>query len=277
MTPSQVFIHADLRSFLESAKGTHAASFEELSRELGVASRTRMKRMFKGSIPMPKAVLMKLGGALGLQGAELEYLDLLRKFEQVRDPEVATAVYRKVIDFRRRHRPPGDRHPLDEAQLRLHEHWYTMPVLYCLDLAGVGHDPESLARAFHGKLTEDQVRQALATLVDIGLLRKEGQRLEKVHRSTVLLDHVPRPLIKKYHSMVLEKAQESIFGIPEDKRFLMAATLAVREASVPRMRARIEQFLLSLNEEFSSEAGDSIQQVAIQLYNLAAAPAADQG
>jgi uncharacterized protein (TIGR02147 family) len=270
------FAFTDLPSFLAALKERpylpdgRRCTFERLGEEVGVESRTRMRRMFRGSLAMPKRVLERLADIHGLPLEQRSYLHLLRMVEQIGDPDLALGAFRKAVELRRRHGSVGDAFQLQEAQLVLLERWHTLPVLFCFDLPGIDGDPETVARAFHGKLGVGDIRESIEVLLSAGALnRAPDGRLHKARTHAAILDHLPRALVKRFHAMIIDRAQDSIYGMPEDKRFLMAATLPVRSADLPRLRKRIEDFVLAINEEFSSRSGDSIEQFSVQLFNLA--------
>jgi len=130
-----------------------------------------------------------------------------------------------------------------------------------------------IVRAFKGKISESEVETAIQILLEIDLLEKNGSGdLRKVHSDISILDHIPRPLVKHFHKMMIERSLESIYGMPENKRHLLAATMAVKESMVPIIQKRLDEFLVSLNREFSSDGGDAIYQLNLQLFNLAVKP-----
>src|SRR4051812_31599442 len=81
-----VYAFSDLRGYLEAWKSTlthdegedtGSGSFHGLSQQLGVPSRTKMRRMFKGTIPVPQKVVDKIAEVNGFSADEKTYLGLL--------------------------------------------------------------------------------------------------------------------------------------------------------------------------------------------------------
>jgi hypothetical protein len=150
-----VFLHTEFTGLLSATKSLGeksdtkgGTSFQAWGIFLRVDSRTKVKRMFKGSIPMPKNVLDRLGERLELSAEEVSYLNLLRNFEQINDPEIAVGHYEAILAYRKRHLKLSESHPLEATQLKLLKNWFTMPVLYSFDLLGARPDELSIAQAF---------------------------------------------------------------------------------------------------------------------------------
>jgi len=131
---------------------------------------------------------------------------------------------------------------LEERQHKLLEKWYYLPVLYFLALKGVDSDPFGVAKAFHGKLSLDEVNESLKLLLDINLVKytPEG-KLVPVHENVNLLDGIPRPLVKRFHCMMIEQAKEAVYNQPVDKRYLMSATLNVKKEMLPKIQEKIRK------------------------------------
>jgi len=265
-----VYRYTDLLAFLEDAKDRQQKTYSSLADELGISSRTKIKKMFKGEVAIPQKTLKELGEKLGLLKDEITYLDTLRVFNQTNDPEMAVTLFGKMVALRKKNRVDYNEHALDERQHRLLEKWFYLPVLYFLALKGVDSDPFGVARAFHGKLTLDEVNEALKLLLEINLIEYTPTgRLVPVHENVNLLDGIPRPLVKRFHSMMIEQAQDAIFNQPIDKRYLMSSTLNVKKEMLPKLREKIREFMIELDRDFTSPDADTIYQANIQLFNMA--------
>lgn len=283
--PVTVYTYTDIKSYLHDFKEaitTDGApeSFEAIAKRLGLSSRTKAKKIFKGALPMSKRVLDEFATNYQLAASEKAYLDLLRKFEEVVEPELALVLYRKILEFRRKHLPEENRHELTEQQLDLLKRWYYLPVLSYFDLSQASGDPGEIVKAFRGKLSPEEAVDALECLTRIGLLiREESGKLKKSHAHVSLLDGLPRSLVKGFHKMMIERALDSVYGMPQEKRYLVGATIPIRASVMPVLKKRISDFVLELNREFSAPDADSVYHFSTQLFHLAdqgKSPADDQ-
>jgi hypothetical protein len=71
--------------------------------------------------------------------------------------------------------------------------------------------------------------------------------------------------------MMLHRALDSICGIPEDKHFLMSASIPVRRAPLPVIQKKIAEFAVELNAEFATSQAEELDQLTMQWFNLASA------
>ncbi len=265
-----VYRYTDSLAFINDAKERLNKTYSSLAEELGISSRTKIKKIFKGGMSIPKQTLQQLGEKFGLDKNELTYLDSLRVFNQTEDAETAVTLFAKLVHFRKKHHIEYDNHELDQTQLTLLKKWYYLPILYFLGIKKVDPTPFSIVKGFHGKLSMDEVQDAITVLLDINLVKytPEG-KLIPVHQSVNLLDGIPRPLIKRFHSMMIKKAEESVYGLPINKRYLMSATINIEKNMIPKIQERILKFIVDLDEDFSSNDANSIYQANIQLFNIA--------
>ena len=266
-TPSQAFL---LLKSLGQEKSGKDISYYELADICGIASRTKMKKMLKGDLRMPKKVLHALANYFELDPAQANYLDLLRIFSESDDARHSLDLYSKIVDLKKKNGQEKHSYELEEKQLKLLEEWYYLPVCYFIGLKGASADTFEIVRGFKGQLSSEQVLEALRVLVEIDILRyTPNGNLVRVHKSITILDGIPRPLIKKFHQLMIQKAQDSIYSMPIDKRHLMSATLNVRSERVEELRQKIEEFVVMINDEYCDDDADSLHQLNTQLFSVA--------
>lgn len=83
-----LFSHSELLPCLQVLKeNAGEITYQALAERAQVGSRTKMKKIFKGELQIPKLALERLGETFGLNKEERCYLELLRNFEQASDPE----------------------------------------------------------------------------------------------------------------------------------------------------------------------------------------------
>ena|GEM_PF-3938734 len=245
-------------------------TYEDLAFSSGVNSRTKIKKMLKGELKVPKKVLNSLSDYFKLDNEQKRYLDLLRVFHDATDSEVSVALYQKVLTMRKKHIQEHKVNDLNEKQLKLLEEWYYLPLLSFIGLEKGSTDIFEIMKSFKGQLTTEQISKGIRILIEIDLLKYTSDgTLVKVSESISLLDGLPRILVKKFHQMMIQKAEESIFGIPEDKRHLLSATLTIKETMIPEVKEQIESFVTKLHSDYAVKDADSLYQLNTQLFNLA--------
>ena len=226
--------------------------------------------MFKGEIPLTKSGMENLCKHFGLSKTESTYLDMLRLFNESRDSDMALSIYNKIIDLRKKHGPKQENHELEETQLRLLEKWYYLPILSYIGLKGASSDVLAIVKAFKGQITVEEASEAIRILVDIKLLRYTDEGvIENTHDSVSLLDGIPRQLVKKFHSHMINKAHDAISGMPQEKRYLMSSTINVKSSMLPEIKKKISKFMVEICRDYSVDDADSIYQLNTQFFNLA--------
>lgn len=271
-----IYSYTDCRECLTEIKnnlskqGDRPITYTLLASETGLSSRTKLKKMFKGELVLPKKVLEKLGDFFGLTRQQKHYLDMLRLFNATENSEKASSLYDKILAMKKKHGPPSIDHKLSEVQLKLLDKWYYLPILTYLGMTKSSSDTLDIMKAFMGQISHEDVISTIKTLVEIDLLEYSPTgNLIKKYDHVSILDGLPRPLVKKFHSMMITKAHDSITGMPMDKRYLMSSTLSVKSCFLPEIKQKISKFILKLNSDYSVNDGNSLYQVNIQLFNLA--------
>ena len=275
LAPS-VYHYTDLAECLCGLKNFRArknraeAAFTALAEKLGAGSRTEVKKIFKGGVPVPKATLVRIAEVFELGPDESDYLELLRRFQLSQEPNTAMALFKKIQEMRSRHLHITHSHVLSETQLEVLESWYTLPLLFYLDLKDHSHDPDVISRHFGGKISPDQVTTSFRKLERVNLIRRyEDGRWVKTEHSVAILDHLPRPMVKRFHQMMIERSLESVQGLPPERRHLMGLSIAVKKDQLELLKKRISDFMVCLDQEFSSSEADQLYQLNLQLFNLA--------
>jgi len=257
----------DMKEFLK--QNQKPMSFSELGEAIGPISRTKAKKIFRGESPMSKNVLEKIATLLHLTTIEIQFLDLLRKYSHTKDADTAVELFKKITDFKKKHVEKNKTLELTDKQFILLEDWFYIPILQYIDLKNASATPIGIVQAFKGKLTLDQVEQGINKLKEAGLLAITANgTLKKSFEIMTLLDGLPRPLVKKYHKMMIEKALDSIYGMPMDKRAVMSTTINIRQEMVPEIKQKISQFILKLNEDYTVPDANAIYQVNLQIFNI---------
>ncbi|MCK5073417.1 MAG: TIGR02147 family protein [Bacteriovoracaceae bacterium] len=243
-------------------------TFLSIAETIGISSRTKMKRIFKGDMKMSKNVLSSLGIFFGLKQKEIDYLELLRVFAENDNIDKAMVVYDKIIKIKKKNSENDV--SLNETQLKMLDQWYYAPIYTYLGMSNISCDLIDIASAFHRKLSVEQVREAIEVLITIKVLKyTENGKIVPVNSSINILDGLPRPLVKKFHIMMIEQAKKSVMGMPKEKRFLMSATLSMKQIMVPVLKKKIQEFIVKIYNDFSVEDGNTIYQINSQLFNLA--------
>ena len=68
--------------------------------------------------------------------------------------------------------------------------------------------------------------------------------------------------------MMIERALDSIEGIPREERDLVAVTIGIDHEKPPLLKKRLNDFAMELHRDFSSEECNSLYQVNLNAFQL---------
>ena len=277
MTTPKVFFYTDHQKYLydlkehynqtdeKSSLGSYAGISQLLS---GSNTRTKVKKMFTGESTISQKALLKLVDIYNLNKEEIEYVNYLRKFQEVKDADNAVAIYSKVVQARKKHVDKATQ-LLDGAKIKIYENWYLLPLMFYFDLKDADLNIKNIEAAFFKKLTQEEIEKGIQTLCDLKLIAVLDGKIIREKKFFALIGGVPSPLIKKFHYDMGKKGLHSIYNTPFEKRHLSALTLPVETKKLPLIQEKISRFLMQLNEEFETTEGDGVYQLNMQLFSLA--------
>ncbi|MGE3609487.1 MAG: TIGR02147 family protein [Bacteriovoracaceae bacterium] len=274
-----IYHYYDQTQFLRALKGpldeSESFSYQSIADSMPDMTRSKVKKFFQGKLSLSKVKQNELLELIGLQKEEIEFFELLRRFNEAKNTEMAFGLYKKIVDWRK-DKVALDTAQLDVMKLKVYEKWSTLPLLYYFDMKGASTNPEQIFRDFKGTIGIEEIQEGLSLLIELGLIEIKDQFVKKTVKSTAILDGVPRPLIKKFHHEMLSKAIHSVYHLPQEKRFHLGLTISVNNETLPLLKERMTQFIQQLNDEFSSQSGDSLYQVGLHFHNLAETSVVEQ-
>jgi uncharacterized protein (TIGR02147 family) len=244
-------------------------SYSSLAAIANLGSRTKMKKILKGEMQMPKHSLTKLARYFSLDCHQVKYLETIRLLNLQTEPEAIICLHEKAMELKTKHDATYNQHKLSNLQVKLLKKWYYLPLLSYFKLESSSCDPAAIRNAFHGKITIEQITEAIDVLLELNLIsiNTDGE-LKTINDSVTLLDGIPRALIKKFHHDMIEKAKETIYNVPVDKRYLISTSLNIDESDLDLIQTKINSFFLGLEKEFSNKQGKLIHQMNLQLFNI---------
>lgn len=156
----------------------------------------------------------------------------------------------------------------DEA-LKSSANWIHLAILELCDLPSCEHNIKWFANML--KINEIATDRAVRTLLNSGQLAyKNGRYSQTLGETTTAMD-VPSPLIKKFHSEVMDRAKQSLFADSTDHREFQGVTLAFSISDIKEAKEMIRAFQEEFIERFyrtSTKKRNSVYQFSTQLFPL---------
>lgn len=263
-----IFEHLDYPTALAGVHARLSETYDSLAEKLGVETRSKMKKFIKADLSMPKEVCDQFCALAGMSDTETTYMHLLRRIHYSGDVDQMLTLTKKLLEIRKKNAKGIAGEHLHEAQIEVFSEWYLFPLLFFFPaVKPVEVTAQSLSKAFRGQVGPNEAWAGVQKLVELGLLTTVEGGYKRTHVTVTLLDNSPRAVIRKFHKMMIGKALETI-ELPVDKRFLTAATFAVKKDKLPELHQKMNEFLAEMITIYSSPDGDSVHQLNMQAFSL---------
>ncbi|MEQ1506863.1 MAG: TIGR02147 family protein [Myxococcota bacterium] len=267
-----VFDHADFRRYLTAwfaAKKNANPRFSHraFARKLGSSDPSLLLNVINGRRSLTDDRLEPFTAALGLDGDAAAYFRLLVRFGQAERPDERERVYAEIAVLRTRLQGPE----IDSSRFLFASDRLIPAVAALAECDGFDPDPAAIARRLHA--TVEQADHALALLLRLGFLVRDGDRIvpaEPVVRTNERVAHLGS---FGYHTQNLRLAAEQLdrlwdvdSGTAEHTAFL-GLTLSVPHERLRDLRKLLwEAHLKVLHEVETWTHRDQVVQVNIQMF-----------
>lgn len=264
-----VFEFLDYRAFLRAhyaeRKANARFSHRAFSRRAGLRSPNYLKLVMDGERNLSAEMAERFAAACGLVGDGADYFERLVAFNQARTDEERNSCYREL----KRHARFRLAHGLTLAQDLYHSRWYFPAIRELVASTQFREDPEWIAARLLPPIKATEAKQALATLLELGLIERDPEgRLRRVE-STVSTAALRSIHLASYHRAMMGHATTALERLPKPQRDISAVTLCVGPEGFGRLREALRQFRAELLElEVSEEAPCQVVQINFQLFSL---------
>jgi uncharacterized protein (TIGR02147 family) len=268
-SPIDVFRYLDYRRYLAdyySAKKSRGFSYRAFSRAAGLGAPNYLKLVIGGQRNLTAAMAARFAAACGLSGEAAGYFAQLVEFNQARSVEQRNRSYARLVAFSRYRRG----HKLEVAQAAYHATWYTPAIRELAASEGFREDPEWIAEALWPKIKASEAKQALDTLIALGLLERDPHG--RLRQSAPVVSTGPETLgmhIANYHAEMMRRATAAMELVPAASRDVSALTFCVGPEGLARLKQRIREIRRELIELVEAESErNQVVQLNLQLFPL---------
>lgn len=265
----EVFRYLDFREFLRDwyaykKERNPRFSHRMLARKAGLRSSATFLNVIEGRRNPGPQVVEALARALGLGVGEAAYFGHLVRMQCADDPatrEHALEQVRATQRFR-------DARRLDRQAIEFLARWY-LPALHELSACeGFQAEPSWIAGAMRPTITEEQAREGLGVLRDLGLLVEREGRWIRADASVVTPHEVGGLAVRQYHRGMIERAKDAL-DYPSSERHLCGVTVAVSPAALTRLKRELDALQERVLEMCD---GDTEPRTLVVQVNLQAVP-----
>lgn len=266
-----VFGYSDYRAYLadhyrHAKDHEYGFSFRVFSKRAGISSSNYLRLVIDGKRNLSPGMAAQFAKGCGLLGAAADFFCELVAYGQATTTADKNRHYEQLL----RHRPFRETRKLEPAQADYHSTWYLPAIRELCRRPDFDESPKWVAAELEPSISVREAKQALATLVQLGLLyRDEGGRLKQ---TDTLVTTGPGPLghhVFNYHRVMLERAAVALDRIPREEREVSSVTVCVSQEKLVELKRRIAEFRRDLLQlaEIDNEP-ERVVQINFQLFPL---------
>ena len=228
---------SELVVFLKATRPSF--SYRQFSRRAGFASPNYLKLVTDGKRNLAVKAIPQFAKALHLDNVETEYLQELVLFAHAKTDHQKNLHYQRI-----RQKQGGS--PLGgvgKDQYELYSQWYILPIRELIGMDDFREDPQWIAQRLYPNIRPKQAEHALKILDTLGLTaRDDAGQLVQADRNLSTPATVRSLAVRNYHRSMMERAIDSLDGVPTHQRNLSALTLALSREQYEQICTKIEEF-----------------------------------
>jgi uncharacterized protein (TIGR02147 family) len=255
-----------LRAYYEDRKRHgRGFSYRAFARRAGLRSPNHLKRVIDGERNLTPDMAERFAHACRFEGEDAAYFRELVAFNEAKTEAERAARYRALSAFRGYRKA----HKLESAEADYCSSWYIPAIRELSARPDFRDDPAWIAKQLVPEIKSSQAKAALQTLLQLGLLVRDGDRLLRGEQIVTTGAETRGIHIVAFHRAMMDRASEAMDVIPRAQRDISSLTLALGRGGLELLKHRIQELrreLLGLEQ--TGEDIDQIVQVNFQLFPL---------
>lgn len=270
---SSIYAHTDYRAFLrawfsEEKERRPVLSYRWMGQKL-LMDASLLAKIFGGERHLSASRVQPVLEMLRLEGLEADYFRILVQYGKSKSAKEAQVCFAKLAELRRV--APAE---LDDSQASYWDSWVNVAVRSVVSCGRFTDDWDGIGARLIPKVSGQKVREAMATLSDLGFVEKDDDGIWRV-REPFLRDGkgTQARALRHFHRQSLLLAVEAIENVPVERRDISSVTVSIPESGYPEIAAMIRDFRSRLLTAVSRMNGpDRVYQVSIQAIPLSLPP-----
>ena len=226
-----LFDYDDFRKFMqdyfeEQKKMRSVFSHRFFAAKAGFSSSSYCLNVIRGRFNLTPKSIEKISKAMDFEPLQKEYFEALVQYNQAQQVDERDQAWEQILQIRRQ---IEFTHVTTREQAYFSKWYY--PVIRELAVESDWNgDFRVLARSLTPQITTEEAREAVKNLLEWGLLKKDGERYERVSQ---MLDaaEIPPIALRKIRREYIQHAIGAVESMPKDERFAAFTTLAMSEKS----------------------------------------------
>ena len=236
-----IFGYLDYRDFLkdyyleEKAKSP-VFSFQYFANKAGFKSKSFLKLVIDGRKNLSGESLAKMAKAMKMAPKAFSYFEDLVAFGQADSHKLKNFFFEKLMAYNSR----SAGRLILQHQFEFYSKWYHNTIRELVTWDDFRGDYEALAKRIKPPLTVRQVRQSVALLLKLGLIRKSGNAFVQTDSIITTGDEVQSLAVKNFHLQNLFLAGESMDTTPANRRDISCLVAGLSEKGFQACKSEIQ-------------------------------------
>lgn len=269
-TVLNIYLYNDYRLFLKDyfereKKRSKAFSMRYFARRAGFSSHSFCGFLIRGERNLSLDAAERVAAAMSLKGKSAEFFKLLVRFNQAKTSAEKEQLFKEVNLLRRN----TTFYKLNQNQYTYFEEWYFPVIREIAAFADWKEDYAVLGKLCEPQVSAAEARSAVASLVEMKLLKRNGDGTFSQTSRAVTGENLPMHLAKSARRRYIEMAIDASEKMKPCERNISAATIGLseekfREAS--EMIDAVRERIVAMAAE--DQKADKIFQLNFQLFPL---------
>jgi len=255
-------------SIIEKKRVSPDFSIRKFCKQIDFGSHAYLVMILRNRRKLTLKQVAPLAQGLDLNSDERIYFQTLIQLGNARTDEEKNLVKLWLNDLN----PKREYRILEVEQYHLVADWVHMAILTLAKIEGAKITPENVYSLINKKVALPQVRQAIERLLDLGLLKEEGERLLPTHNSVRTKDDLSSKGAREYHRQVSKLATEAVEEQDPLVREFQGFALTIPQGKVQLAKDMIRKFRHQLVQVMEAEPGYEVYQCNLQFFKLAESP-----
>jgi len=226
-----LFDYDDFRKFMqdyfeEQKKMRSVFSHRFFAAKAGFSSSSYCLNVIRGRFNLTPKSIEKISKAMDLEPLQKAYFEALVQYNQAQQLDERDQAWEQILQIRKQ---IEFTHVTTREQAYFSK-WYYPVVRELAVESDWNGDFRVLARSLTPQITTEEAREAVKNLLEWGLLKKDGERYERVSQ---MLDaaEIPPIALRKIRREYIQHAIGAVESMPKNERFAAFTTLAMSEKS----------------------------------------------
>ncbi len=271
-----IYDFVDYRTFLQAALNFIQAKNPKYSatafvRQAGFGENSRgyFALIMSGKRNLSSSTILGFAKTIKLNEKETFHFENLVHYNQA-TTEKEKALYFERISKNMRGRESAA-FELLKSQYNYFSHWYLVAIRELVAVKNFQEDYEWISKKLRNKITKKEMQQAIADLLNLGLLKRENGKLVQSEEFVTFTDNsMNYTVVNALHTQFLDRAKESLNEDPYKDRSASCIVIATEKENFDKIREEVRAFREHILNKYGTNNGnlDCVLNLGIQLNHI---------